>query len=150
MPWACNPLIPHGMVSTSAPDVSADTAGALHFTTIHDMNVQAKSLENLRPFQVGNPGGPGRTPEKVPAFLRRLSETDDPKEVERLVLSGMRNPLIAAKLRAIQAEDPELANKATEQVWDRVFGRATQRTEVSGQVDLRALMTGDAGDAFTE
>jgi hypothetical protein len=43
-----------------------------------------------------------------------------------------------------------LANKATEQVWDRVFGRATQRTEVSGQVDLRALMTGEVGDSFTE
>jgi hypothetical protein len=110
------------------------------------------NIEAITPhqFKVGNPGGPGRTPEKVPAFLRRLSETDDPAEVERLVMSGMRNPLIAAKLRAIQAEDPELANKATEQVWDRVFGRATQRTEVSGQVDLRALMTGEVGDSFTE
>ena len=47
-------------------------------------------------------------------------------------------------------EDLELGNKATEQVWDRVFGKATQRTEVSGQVDLRALMTGETGDAFTE
>jgi hypothetical protein len=106
----------------------------------------------IRPYQfeVGNPGGPGRTPEKVPSFLRRLSEAEDPVEIERLIMSGMRNPLIAAKLNAIKAEDLELANKATEQVWDRVFGRATMRTEVSGQVDLRALMTGETGDAFTE
>ena len=118
-----------------------------------ETNLKRRSLpEAMKPhqFQPGHPGGPGRTPEKVPSFLRRLSETDDPAEVERLVMSGMRNPLIAAKLRAIQAEDPELANKATEQVWDRVFGRATQRTEVSGQVDLRALMTGEVGDSFTE
>ena len=108
--------------------------------------------EAMKPhqFQVGHPGGPGRTPEKVPTFLRRLTETDDPAEVERLILSGMRNPLIAAKLKAIMGEDLELGNKATEQVWDRVFGKATQRTEVSGQVDLRALMTGETGDAFTE
>jgi hypothetical protein len=101
-------------------------------------------------FKVGHPGGPGRTPEKVPSFLRRLSEAEDPAEIERLIMSGMRNPLIAAKLNAIKADDLELANKATEQVWDRVFGRATQRTEVSGQVDLRALMTGEVGDSFTE
>ena len=101
-------------------------------------------------FQPGNPGGPGRTPTKIPSFLRRLTECEDDAERERLITIGMKNPLIAAKLRAIAADDLELANKASEQVLDRVFGRATQRQEIEASVDLRALMIGELGGSLSE
>ena len=101
-------------------------------------------------FKPGHPGGPGRPPTRIPQFLRRLAECDDPKEVERLVATGMRNPLIAAKLRAVMAEDLDLANRASEQVLDRVFGKARQNVEVAGQVDLRGLMTGGIADRLEE
>ena len=81
---------PASRFTPRTPDVSPKHDRAFRvfgLTITHDLNVQAKSLENLKPFQVGNPGGPGRTPEKVPTFLRRLTETDDPAEVERLILS---------------------------------------------------------------
>lgn len=100
------------------------------------------NLENIEPhqFQPGNPGGPGRTPSKLPTFFRALVEADDPVEVQRLVTNGMRNPVIAAKLRAIQSADEDLANKASEQLVDRVFGRARQTVEHAGELSVRVSL----------
>lgn len=101
-------------------------------------------------FKPGWEGGPGRPPTRIPTFFRNLAEADDPAEVDRLIASGMRNPLIAAKLRAVQCDDIAESNRSTEQILDRVFGKPTQRTEHAGQVDLRALMLNDTGEALSE
>ena len=61
-------------------------------------------------------------------------------ERERLISLGMRNPLIAAKLRAIAADDLELANRASEQVLDRVFGKARQTIEHDGSLEVKVSL----------
>ena len=92
-------------------------------------------VENLKPFQPGNPGGPGR-PSKMDQWRRKVEEEFD--------------DWIQPYYNARAADDPQLAMRAADQVFDRLFGKATQRSEVSGQVDLRALMLGDTGDSLGE
>jgi len=100
-------------------------------------------------FQPGNPGGPGRPPSRIPDFFRRLTECEDEQERERLLESGKRNPLIAAKLRAIASDNEALSNLASEQVLDRVFGKAKQSIEHSGQIELEAVLFVDTKDALS-
>ena len=92
-------------------------------------------VENLKPFQPGNPGGPGR-PSKMEQWRRKVEAEFD--------------EWVEPYYRARAADDPQLAMKAADQVFDRLFGKATQRSEVSGQVDLRALMLGDSGESLGE
>lgn len=102
----------------------------------------AGNLENIKPhqFQPGNEGGPGRPPSHAPTFLRKLSNAETAEEVERLIESGMRNPLIAAKIKALQSDDPDLANRAAEQTWDRVHGKPKQTIDHAGEVGVRVSL----------
>jgi len=95
--------------------------------------------QNLKPFQVGNPGGPGR-PKGVPNSKTRLLR------LLELVQTKV-NPVTGEKEEFTVAEqlDMVLINKALKgdlnaykELFDRLEGRAKQSTEVevSGGINI--------------
>lgn len=79
-------------------------------------------------FKPGHPGGPGR-PSKL-ALWREKVEADWDEWVQ-------------VYINARNSDDPALAMKAADTVFDRLYGKATQPTEHSGSVTIESVMFGD-------
>lgn len=95
--------------------------------------------QNLKPFQVGNPGGPGRpkglqnSKTRLLRLLELVQKKKNPitgEEEEFTVLELMDMQMIAKALRGDQ--------RAYQEVIDRLEGKAKQSTEVevSGGVNI--------------
>lgn len=95
--------------------------------------------QNLKPFQVGNPGGPGRpkgvqnSKTRLLRLLELVQKKKNPitgEEEEFTVLELMDMQMIAKALKGDQ--------KAYQEVIDRLEGKAKQSTEVevSGGVNI--------------
>lgn len=108
----------------------------------------ASGLEGTQ-FKPGNPGGPGR-PSKM-AKWQEMVEDEFDRVVKPLfdALDANQSASFQGEVSTSTVPDFDKRLAATREILDRVYGKPTQRTEHTGQVDLRALMTGDVGDAFT-
>jgi len=101
-----------------------------------------KRLKNLKPFQCGNPGGPGR-PKGAVEFRTVLAELIDmnapDKHVKRLKQHGVKLP--ASTWRYLLASTALLkaaggSTRHLEIVLDRLEGAVKQQIETSGSVNV--------------
>lgn len=80
-------------------------------------------------FKPGNPGGPGR-PSKMAVWREKVeAEFED---------------WVQVYINARDSDDQALAMKAADTVFDRLYGKATQPLEHSGQVQLNEVLFADA------
>lgn len=68
----------------------------------------------------------------------------------RDALEATKSSAYMGQVTESEVADLELRIQAAEKVFDRVFGKPTQPTEVSGSLDLRGLMLGDTGSQLDE
>jgi len=78
------------------------------------------------------------------------------RDFERVVkplfdaLEANQSAAFQGEVVASQVPDFDKRLAAAREILDRVYGKSTQKTEHTGQVDLRTLMVGPTGEAFTE
>lgn len=95
-------------------------------------------------FQPGNPGGPGRPPKVVEdAKQSVLLDLFNEKEERAIVLNMIAN----AKRKGVVAAPS--ATAAATWLWDRKYGKVTDKIEHSGSVDLKGY-TSVSPDDWTE
>jgi hypothetical protein len=85
-------------------------------------------VENLKPFQKGNPGGPGRP-----------KMTTEQREAKKMAkeLAGEAMDILTKWMRS---DNPAAAVKAAEAIIDRAEGKATQEIKQTGNVSYVAAV----------
>lgn len=90
--------------------------------------------QNLKPFQKGNPGGPGR-PKKLPDLDRLLADVLGEEATEDGISEAQK---VLAKLKDKALEGDV---RAAEVLLDRAYGKAKQNMEVVASVDMNTQTT---------